>query len=456
MIDGPRTLKQLIWCIDSGFPAPVTEALLALVDDPWGSTLREARDTWDDWRYNNAWDHYYGTFVEAVEMVTDQPVVECGCGRVVWETETTRVVGGEQVCDDSCLGNYFSCGNCEEYVDETFAISGVHERSWCVFCRRRYATFCENCGEYYANNDDHDFNHEDDDDNNDGDDHMSCCNAPHPNFQFHNDGHGLVWNNERVTVELPEGTIDVEGIARIKRYLECYVDRYVVEEVVSALNPQWVMPKGGSFTKRLSTALHKKGVVKLQPGIISEIGNIAQQHASSNATWHIEFTRDLNLPAADFAHSASCYWNGYVPSRCCLKNWGGLGLRAYRNAITPSSTPNGRIWVQPLDSALQPTHDTLNARGYVLFNGYGTLEGFTASRIIAHLTSRTYRKIELTTGHQYINGSTGFLVADAATIKAVTVLRFTHDPHDQRDARQLTLDLAKLKEALDNAKKAAV
>jgi len=46
----------------------------------------------------------------------------------------------------------------------------------------------------------------------------------------------------------------------------------------------------------------------------------------------------------------------------------------------------------------------------VVFNGYGDLYGYTASRIIAHLAGWTYRKIDFECSPMYIN-SGGYLVA---------------------------------------------
>lgn len=264
--------------------------------------------------------------------------------------------------------------------------------------------------------------------------HPSCCGAPHPHFTFPADGHGVVQENERLTVELAKGTIDEEGIDLIKklvRYtLRYHITTFSAFELVDSVGPLW-QAKRGNFTKRLSSAVHSKYKLKLTPDVVSKIGNIARDHSSDTATWHVEFTRDLNLPAADFFHETSCWWGSYSESRCCLKSWGGLALRTYSDA----GKLTGRVWVQPLNSNLQPTHDALNAHAYALYNGYGALSGYSAARIVAHLAGRTYRKVGLTTTHCYVNDSRGYLVADDATCKDTSSLEFKQGRHDTLDAK---------------------
>jgi hypothetical protein len=60
---------------------------------------------------------------------------------------------------------------------------------------------------------------------------------------------------------------------------------------------------------------------------------------------------------------------------------------------------------------LVPTFDTLSPDAFVTFNGYGSLGGYVAARIIAHMAGMTYRKVSLTLTPMYVNGDSGYLVA---------------------------------------------
>jgi hypothetical protein len=116
-----------------------------------------------------------------------------------------------------------------------------------------------------------------------------------------------------------------------------------VRSAIDEIGPLW-QAKRGNFTKRLSSALHKRQI-KLAPEMIAQVGNICRSHTSDNASWDVEFTRNLNLPAEDFYHEDSCWWQSYSESRCALKSWGGLGMRTFDS----DGTVSGRAWVQPLN-----------------------------------------------------------------------------------------------------------
>jgi hypothetical protein len=187
----------------------------------------------------------------------------------------------------------------------------------------------------------------------------------------------------------------------------------------------------------LSSALHKRSY-KLSDAAISAVGNLARQHSSDESSWTVEFTRDLNQPADYFYNDDSCWWGSYSASRCALKSWGGIGMRSFAESRYHSgSDVSGRAWVQPLDEDLEATHDALHAHAYVIYNGYGDLEGYIAARIVAHLTGRTYKKISFSANDQYVNSNNGYLVADEDTCTNTTLVRLEYSIHDQRDAYQV-------------------
>lgn len=412
------SLEALIYCLSHGFPAPVTAAMLALVDDADDDRLTDALIAWNGWNEYHALD-----FFETVETIIGEGCTGCErCSSVIWDDDATAISGGGSVCE-SCRDNHYSmCTGCEEYYGDRY-IRTEGDSSWCEQCFDNNFHFCDHCDRYV---------HDDDGDHDHG---SSCdCVAPHLKFTFPADGHGVIEQDERLTVELPKGTIDDPGLHAIKKLLYTELgDWHTVEKVVDGVGALW-QAKRGNFTKRLSAAFFNNHSIKLAPHVISEVGNLARAHSSEGATWHVEFTRDLNQSADAFYHEESCWWQSYSYSRCSLKNWGGLGLRCYENTTITDDCPNGRAWVQPLNANMQPTHDTINAHAYVVFNGYGDLDGYIAARIIAHLAGRTYRKIGLSAERQYINNSTGYLVADDATCAGTESLFFGDSEHDQHDA----------------------
>lgn len=396
---------------------PLTIAWLKLIEDD--TTLNETYQVWRDYT-----DYRRGrrVFTDAVKNIIGSECIICtDCDTVVWEQNSTTTSPDGSVCE-GCIEDYSRCDQCLGWSRYIQGVNGG-DNYYCDTCVSDYCSYCDDCECYYTGSyaDDHD--------------HHGCeCEAPHRSFKFPADGHGLITEDERLVVELPKGTIDDQGVQRIKNLLYSDLafgtDWNIIETAVESVGSLW-QTKRGNFTRRLASAFHKHET-KIPPSTISEIGNVGRAHSSEDATWHIELTRDLNLSAEAFANEESCWWTGYSYARCALKNWGGLGLRTFSD--DEDSYASGRAWVQPLNQDLKPTHDTENARAYVVYNGYGDLEGYVAARIIAHLTGNSYRKVEFGSDRQYVNGESGYLVADEATCEAHDRLWFNGDEHDQRDA----------------------
>lgn len=420
-----ESLKVLVWCLESGFPAPVTEAMLKLARSGDNETLEAAWEVWKDDE-----DLYDSDFMEAVEHISDSVTLCDRCGCIGWTDDATCLAGGDEFVCESCRDrHYMHCSGCEEWYRSSYGRRFQGNDWYCDDCFDNTFSFCEDCDEYYdPEGDSHD--HDD-----------GCdCEAPRPRFTFPANGHGVIEQNDRLTIELPKGTIDDEGLKAIKQYIYgTGLGWDVVEMVVDSVGSIW-QSKKGNFTRRLSGAFYKNHGVKLADGVISHVGNLARAHSSEGTTWHVELTRDLNGSASEFYHDDSCWWQSYYASRCCLKNWGGIGLRSYSSEGSSSYDPSGRAWVQPLNADLKPTHDALDAHAYVVFNGYGDLSGYVAARIIAHLSSRSYKKVQLGADGQYINNNVGYLVADEATCEQTESLFFSYDDHDQLDAHTFTAD----------------
>lgn len=345
----------------------------------------------------------------------------CSCETCECGTRVDSLCNNCNGCSDCCECSH--CSWCDNYVDSDDI---CNECSRCTRCCE-----CPECGRE--------------------------CQAPHLHFRFPADGHGTIEQDERFHVELPKGIIDERGLSHIIRQVRIDIevqfrddpDRYsrevemkfyrdydAIEKAVEEVGPQW-QARRGNFTRRLSSALYKKGI-KITPATLTEIGNIARQHSSGEASWDIEITRDLNQCASAFYHEGSCWFGDgeYANSRCALKAWGGLAIRTFVQHQWGESI-SGRAWIQPLNEDLLPTHKT-TSHAYVVYNGYGELGGYIATRIVAHLTGMSYKKISFTSPQQYINGETGYLVAPEDTCAETTELCLDSDMHDKWDADNIT------------------
>lgn len=274
---------------------------------------------------------------------------------------------------------------------------------------------------------------------------QGCCVSEHLSFAFPANGQGVVLNDDRLEVRLPAGVISEEGMTAIMQKVRDTIHPqrtsmfedttpvpavyWRVAMIVEAVGSEWQTSRG-NFTRRLSSALYKSNV-KLDEGVLSEIGNMAREHSSGDSSYLVEFTRDLNRSASYFGNPGSCWFShgAFRESRCALKTNNGLAMRSFSSMDSARSDPNGRVWVQPLGEDMKPCHNSVTASAYLLYNGYGKLAGYGAAQIVAYLSSKSYKKVNLHISHQYINGNRGFLVADADTLREyedVTILGRIH------------------------------
>lgn len=347
------------------------------------------------------------------------------------DNHATAVPGGGRVCDDCLSKFYVQCERCEEYEDRYNAYGVGYDGLACTYCYENCTSYCEDCDESYWYDDADDHNH------------SGCeCEAPAQTFRVRNNGGGMLSNDTRAKVSLPSGVISDEGIGAIalvirnhgasesraatdldewgnpsqevrERYQEwCKLARTLQD----ALGSEW-QTKQGNYTKRLSRHAYKTYGLKVPPEVISEVGNIGRAH-SRGVNFEIEVTRNLNLPAEDFYHEDSCWWQSYSSSRCALKSNGGFGLRTFATRksryLGEYESVEGRAWVMPLrknGSGLVPTFETEEPDAFVVFNGYGDLEEYVPARIVAHMAGMTYRKIAFWGEPMYVNNDSGYLVA---------------------------------------------
>ena len=307
-------------------------------------------------------------------------------------------------------GNHYSnCERCERQTDDDDLTSTLADDLICERCRDNYYSYCDDCEGWYHDGDAEDHEHEEDASS-------GCCDSPQLRFTIRNDGCEPLANDTRVTVSLPAGTISAEGLQEIRYYLQNQ-SLYDLSYDMDRLGDQW-QQKDGNFAKRLSRLAYQRHQPKVTQEVMSQVGNIARDH-SKPVDVRIEVTRELNMSASAFWYEDSCWWQSYSYSRCTLKTNGGLGLRSFDEYGNVS----GRAWIFPLrlteSGGLTPTFDTMTPDAFVVFNGYGDLEGYAPARVIAHMAGWTYRKISFDCSPIYVN-SGGYLIGPEQVVAPYT------------------------------------
>lgn len=299
------------------------------------------------------------------------------------------------ICAD-CARYYSRCEMCE-YMAHNGYTHHIEGQIICDTCRVQDFIYCEECGCFRSR--DHRCN--------------SCCESPQMEFSITVDGQPVA-NDVEFTVGLPAGTIDEMGAERIRTLLMINGE-YEAASLVDKVGLEW-QRRDGNFTKRLGRATYNLTRQAIPAHLLTEIGNIARQHTGGK-DYLLAVTRDLNLSARYFGHPGSCWWQSYKASRCVLKTNGGFGLRSFADGEV-----TGRAWVMPVKSEepfFVPTFDAQSPDGFIVFNCYGDLSGYSAARIVAQMSGMTYRKVGLTITDVYVNidggcESFGYLVAPEA------------------------------------------
>jgi hypothetical protein len=394
------------------------------LESAWQAALRVARkrDLW-------AAHPDRTTFLAELRLVIADPdeidVVWCeACSTPVSEEGAVSVDGNTGYACQSCYeDSYTSCSDCGNTMHSDDGYYTLHEETVCSGCLDSNYHHCDDCEGYYHSSYSSDHSH------------GGCdCESPAQHFAMRNDGEAPLNQDERVTIALPSGMISSEGIEQIKQLLNAHAYSFATDwslpeeerranyderakwwnlanELENALGTQW-QTKEGNYTKRLSKLAHKSQGLKLPQEILSQVGNIGRAN-STGVDFEIEFTRDLNLPAGDFYHEESCWWQSYAEGRCSLKSNGGIGMRTFGGYR--GNTVQGRAWIMPLkldgDGELQATFDSLTPDAFVIFNGYGDLSGYAPARIVAHMAGMTYRKINFHNSPMYVNGESGYIVS---------------------------------------------
>lgn len=368
------------------------------------ATITDVQETWSFFGY----PRQQKPFVSRMQSITDAAYNLTFCESCADITDDVTRVNGSDYCQ-SCVDEYtFFCEGCNSLglLENSNTVYDDYPR--CESCISSYYTWCEHCDEYVDSGDaEHDHNN-------------GCdCTAHVPSFTMA----GVPSDGEH-RADIPAGNIDAEGLYRI----ENLVAHLYLRAVVQSLEPVATTNRG-SFVRRLSSAAHKQGVT-LPAEILSEVGNIVAQH-SKGSSLTITYTRhDLNEGPEMFAHEDSCWWGSYSASRCALKTNGGMGMRSWGNGTL--AYPTGRAWVLPLTTAfggLRPTHDASNADAFLVFNGYGDLDGYTPARIVSNAHGMSYRKVSLSIDPMFVNGDVGYLVGPQDLLNETPSVSLTLSQH---------------------------
>lgn len=374
------------------------------------------------------------------------------CG--VWHTKL-RGAGAKEIAGldgqdrwvcRSCLSYLTACAGCGAMDRNHMRVDG---QRMCVPCRDARYFHCRNCGAYYPLNQEDQHRHGAD----------SCCSSPMQEFIIPFRGKPLA-NDSRGLVTLDSGVVSPLGLMHIRDYLQAEAKKIGRVDAHDKESRQYrlymfarslatgavgneVVNKSGTFATRVKRAAYKDWKLKIEPEILTQVGNLVAKH-SSGGDYHFEVTRDLNKPSSQFGNQGSCWWTDYKGSRCALKNNGGFGLRVFGSATSQGVT--GRVWVLPLkadvDGVLGPTFSTKTGIWFV-FNGYGTLSGSVGPRVVsAILGDRPHQEVTYPSDRgdgMYINNNMGSLVADPKILKryktALNVPLTQHSELFQREQR---------------------
>lgn len=345
-------------------------------------------------------------------------ITACGrCSFYDFNRDMTSIGGRQRVCAD-CAQFYARCRHCDNMApSSSFYPTSSTTYNVCINCVNSRFFYCSDCATYQPNTRVRSHRHV----------ANQCCESQRKTFQVPNNGDGMLSNDRRAHIQLPAGEISDEGLEAIRRQVRD--QQYYTEDRTAALSwstlsqnlgqlgNMW-QTKDGNFPKRLSRYAYKEHGLKVSPDLMTVIGNVARDHSAA-VDHYIELTRDLNLPASEFVHNGSCWWSSYSNSRCALKTNGGFALRTYRG--DSGGRPQGRAWVMPLKRSgthgLTPTYNTEDPLAYMVFNGYGDLNGYTPARILSYMMGATYKKMGFTHSRMYIN-SGGYLVAPQDVIQS--------------------------------------
>lgn len=167
----------------------------------------------------------------------------------------------------------------------------------------------------------------------------------------------------------------------------------------------------GRVSRRISKHAFQEYGVQLSPNKLAEIGNIYNEHYLSEATYHVDFTRNLYWQRGEFGDDRSCFWTDKLPSRLQLERSGGMAFRFYDE----SGKGYGRAWVLS------------NANSILVFNAYGN--GLTIRKVgmilADYLGEKKFGEMRTTSPQGFwFNNELSFVIGDAYNATSVMRVSF--------------------------------
>ncbi len=236
--------------------------------------------------------------------------------------------------------------------------------------------------------------------------------------------------NKKISVVIPEGSIEESGIDQIKDCLYSALDNFrdqiffQFEEILSRdIGLSW-KSKLGTFPKRLSRYLYKNHQLKLSPEVMSKIGNIARENSIINEKYKIDFVDKFNWDDGDFGDDGSCFWSDHSETKDYMEESEDFAAIRFFDDNCEDGGCNGcgkaRSWIYG------------NGGGfYIIFNayGYGLLR---QTRIMAYNLGLSYKKITLKnngedSGKLFINNGNGYIIGEQEKISEINSFDFRVD-----------------------------
>lgn len=206
------------YCTRAGLDAETTCALVAVVADRFRrqSQLADVAAMLDD-----------GTRM-SMDQITVllagifPGLIPChDCDGPLWDGLATVI--GEKSFHESCANKWISCAYCGDATSDDDSCSTADGRV-CEHCNNYHYNYCEHCDESFNHGDGHDFDREDERE----DEREDCdCESSRRRFTFPANGSGTIANDERLTVTMPTGVIDSEGLKRIAELLTLTTDTVI-------------------------------------------------------------------------------------------------------------------------------------------------------------------------------------------------------------------------------------
>lgn len=238
----------------------------------------------------------------------------------------------------------------------------------------------------------------------------------------------------RYTVTMPQGMISESGIRSIEAFLHSQnlkgedwqaANANITTQWLPALPNDWqwvwVVPRGeyaGTMPKRIAKYYYKVHGLRMPQNVVAKLGQIAESHSSTQASYTFDFANKIDWKAGDFGeNSGSCWWGSYTGARVMWDNNGGLSIRFYNEA----GEGFARAWVMEIDTQV-----------FTVMNGYG-LSTLQITRIFAHFTGLSYKQISLENSISstlYINGGGGFVVGSVEAISEIEYWDFSIEGED--------------------------